>query len=209
VQVGVAATDVTNVALEVLDIDCIESDDGRVETHIGFSQSIAKIEWAAGFGKVCFSTVQGLEQCLDVLLICLLCSGCLSARFVVHVVTQYSRGKSGLVDTVVYIIVGPLVSLFDVLLEIRWEKIDLCNLFRQKMVKGMVEHPDDFTALVVDDTFLLFVVQSGYGEAAVVVGVVLEIDVSQVSVPLVERIRDCILSRNVLVRAGKSPTCEL
>ena len=102
----------------------------------------------------------------------------MSARYVVHVVTRHSRGKSGLVDTVVYVIVSPLVSLFDALLQIRWEKIDLCNLFRQKMVKGMVEHPDDFTALVVDDAFLLFVVQSGYGEPAVVIGVVLVVDVS-------------------------------
>jgi hypothetical protein len=34
VKIGVSAADVPNVALEVLHVDCVEADDGRVQTHV-------------------------------------------------------------------------------------------------------------------------------------------------------------------------------
>jgi hypothetical protein len=34
VKVGVSAADVPDVALEVLDVDCVEADDGRVEADV-------------------------------------------------------------------------------------------------------------------------------------------------------------------------------
>lgn len=40
-QVWIAASDVPNVALEVLYIHSIEADDGRVQTNVGLCQTVA------------------------------------------------------------------------------------------------------------------------------------------------------------------------
>jgi len=61
----VAAPDVAQVALEVLHVDCVEADDGRVEADVGFCQAVAEVVWAAGLGKVCFGAVEGLEELCD------------------------------------------------------------------------------------------------------------------------------------------------
>ena len=46
-KVGVSAANVAEVALEVLDVDRVEADDRRVETHVCLSQAVAEVEWAA------------------------------------------------------------------------------------------------------------------------------------------------------------------
>lgn len=68
-QAGIATADVTNVALEVLDIDRIKSNDGGVEADISFSQLVAKVERTAGFCKVSLCAIKRFEKDLDVLLV--------------------------------------------------------------------------------------------------------------------------------------------
>ena len=49
VEVGVAAADVADVALEVLHVDGVEADDGRVEAHILLCQAVAEVEGSGRF----------------------------------------------------------------------------------------------------------------------------------------------------------------
>jgi hypothetical protein len=72
VEVGVATADVADVALEVLNIDGVEADDGCVEAHIELSQFVTKVEWTTGFGKLLLCTIERLEQSLDILFVCFL-----------------------------------------------------------------------------------------------------------------------------------------
>lgn len=74
------------------------------------------------------------------------------------------------------------------------------------MVEFMIEHSDDFTAFVADDFLLLFVVEGGDCEAAGVIGVTFEVDVSDVGEFGVEGVRDCVGSWEVFfVWGGESP----
>lgn len=65
----VPAPDIAEIALEVLYIDWIETNDGRVEAHVGFCQAVTEVEWPTGFGEVCFCTVEGLEELGDSLFV--------------------------------------------------------------------------------------------------------------------------------------------
>lgn len=65
----IAASDVADVALEVLDVDRIEADNGRVEPDVGFGDVLAKVVWAGVLGEVGFCLVQMLEEGLDVLFV--------------------------------------------------------------------------------------------------------------------------------------------
>ena len=44
-EMGVSGSNVPNVAFEMLDVDGIETDDGREEPDIGLSHSIAEQKW--------------------------------------------------------------------------------------------------------------------------------------------------------------------
>ena len=48
VQVRVSAPNVADIALEVLDVDCVEANDRCVQSHIRLSQTIAEVVWASG-----------------------------------------------------------------------------------------------------------------------------------------------------------------
>jgi hypothetical protein len=52
VKVWVSAADVTEVALEVLDVDGVEADDGCEEADVLLCQAVAEVEWAAGLCEV-------------------------------------------------------------------------------------------------------------------------------------------------------------
>lgn len=45
-DIRIPRSDVPDVRLEVLHIDGIEADDGRVEAHVGFGDVVAVVEWA-------------------------------------------------------------------------------------------------------------------------------------------------------------------
>lgn len=62
----VARANVTQVALEVLDIDRIEADDGGEEADVGLGDVFAKVVGAGRGGEVGFSAVEGGEELLDV-----------------------------------------------------------------------------------------------------------------------------------------------
>lgn len=68
-EVWVAAADVADVALEVLDVDCVKADDGGVEADVLLCQAVTEVERTAGFCEVCFGTVQRLEELGNSLLI--------------------------------------------------------------------------------------------------------------------------------------------
>lgn len=46
-EVGIPAADIAEVALEVLNVDCVEADDGREQTHISLGQAVAEVERSA------------------------------------------------------------------------------------------------------------------------------------------------------------------
>jgi hypothetical protein len=72
VKVGVATADIADVALEVLNINSVEADDGREKAHIELGQFVTKVEWTTGFGKLLLCTIERLKQSLDVLFVCFL-----------------------------------------------------------------------------------------------------------------------------------------
>ena len=57
VEIGVAAADVTDVALEVLHVDGVEADDCGEEADVLLCEAIAEVERTAGLGEVCFRTI--------------------------------------------------------------------------------------------------------------------------------------------------------
>lgn len=57
VEIGVAAADVTDVALEVLHVDGIEADDGCVEADVLLCEAITEVERAAGLGEIFFCAI--------------------------------------------------------------------------------------------------------------------------------------------------------
>jgi hypothetical protein len=116
------------------------------------------------------------------------------------------RCKARLVDTVVNVVVSPLISLLDALLEVGRQKIDLLELLRQQIVEGVVHHSDNLTTLVVDDALLLLVIKSRHGEAALVVLVVFEVDITEMGVAFMQGIRCGVVSRNAFIRLCESPT---
>lgn len=205
VQVGVATADVANVALEVLDVDSIEANDRCVEANIELGQLVTKVERTAGFGKILLCAVKRLEQSLNVLFVSFLCAGNKSVNDRNDCKSRI-RCKARLVNTVVDVVVSPFISLFDLLLEIGRQEIDLLELLREEIIESVVEHSNDLAALIVDDALLLFVVECRYGEAALVVLVVCEVDITKMGVAIVQRVRCGVVSRNVFIRLCKSPT---
>lgn len=58
----VAAANVAQVALEVLNVDGVESNDGRVQTNVCFCEAIAVVVRAWVLGKMVFGAVERLEE---------------------------------------------------------------------------------------------------------------------------------------------------
>ena len=57
VEVGIAAADVPDVALEVLHVDGVEADDCGEEADVLLCEAVAEVERTAGLGEVCFRTI--------------------------------------------------------------------------------------------------------------------------------------------------------
>lgn len=57
VEVWISAANIAEVALEVLHVDCVEADDGRVEADVLLCQAVAEVERPGGFGEICFSAI--------------------------------------------------------------------------------------------------------------------------------------------------------
>lgn len=56
-QLRIPTPDVSDIALEVLDVDRVEAYDRGVETDVGFCDVGAKVVWGGVGGEVCFGAV--------------------------------------------------------------------------------------------------------------------------------------------------------
>ena len=205
VKVGVAAADVANVALKVLHIDGVEADDGCEEADVLLCEAVAEVEWTAGLGKVCFRTIQGFEELGDGLLVGFLGANRMLVWILDVMAWQEVPGKTRLVDTVVDVIVSPLVRLLDLRLQVLRKKNHVLVLVVQQVVEFCVEHANDLAGLVADNGLLLGVVKSGNREPALVVLVHVKVDITQVSETLVNGVGLDVLAGLVVLSSGESP----
>ena len=97
----ISRPDVTDVRLEMLNIDGIEADDCRIKSHIALCDLLAPIEWSLRGRQVLFDFVKRIEQWLDCLFICLL-----------------SSGEAAFVNSVVYVVISPSIRFINLLLEV-------------------------------------------------------------------------------------------
>ena len=61
-QVRVPAADISDVALEVLNVDGVEADDGGVEADVGFGDGGAVVVGGGVGGEVGFDAVERAEE---------------------------------------------------------------------------------------------------------------------------------------------------
>ena len=115
------------------------------------------------------------------------------------------RCEARFVDPVVYIIIGPCVSLIDLLLQTLRKKIHILILGGQGIIELGVEHADDLARFVADDLTLLDVVKSRHGETSLVLRVDFEIDLTKMREAFVDRIRSHIFAWSLFVWGNKVP----
>ena len=192
VQGRVPGANVAHVALEVLHVDDVEADNGRVQADVGLGELRAEVVGSGGAdvgrGEVGLSAVEGAEERGDGLFVGL-----------------WLTGEAGLVDAVVDFVVGPLVRLIDLGLEVGGQEVEGGVLFGQEAVKLVVEHADYLTGLVVDYGAGLGVVQSWDGEATLIIGLDREVNVADVGEFRMEWIRSDIFARERLVWSDEAP----
>jgi hypothetical protein len=109
------------------------------------------------------------------------------------------------VDTIVDVVVSPLVSLLDLGLQVLGEENHVLVLVFEQVVEFSVEHANDLARLVADDGVLLGVIKRGDRESAFVVLVHVKVDVTQVSEALVDGVRLNVLARLIVLRGGEAP----
>jgi hypothetical protein len=160
---GITTADITDVALEVLDIDGIEANDGRVQPDIALGDIFAPVERVGVLGEVLFDAIERFEERQHIAFV-----GFLLGR------------EAGLVDAVVDVVVGPFVGCFDLGLEVFGEQVDVFVLLVYEVVEFRVEHADDFGGFVRYDRLGFLVVECWDGEASGVVWVDGEVDVAEV-----------------------------
>lgn len=61
----IAAANVTNISLEVLDVDDVEANDGGEEAHVDLGQLFAKIIGTLCFGEMLLDGIQCREEGVD------------------------------------------------------------------------------------------------------------------------------------------------
>ena len=69
VQIRISTSDIADVALEVLDIHRVESNNGRIEPDIHLCHTIAEVVWPSVLGQICLCSIERLEEDIDILLI--------------------------------------------------------------------------------------------------------------------------------------------
>jgi hypothetical protein len=205
VKVWVSATNVTDVALEVLNVDGIEADDGREKADVLLCQAVAEVEWAAGLCEICFCAIERGEECGDGLFVRFLSSRWWLVWIYGSCGWQNIRSKARFVDTIVDIVVSPLVSLLDLGLQVLRKENHVLILVFEQVVEFGVEHANDLARLVADDGVLLGVIKRGDRESTFVVLIHVKVDVTQVSEALVDGVRPNILARLVVLGGGKAP----
>src|ERR1700753_60249 len=116
----------------------IKPDHGGVQTNVRLRNIASKEIWLVRrICKMLLHTVQGLEERKDMALV------------------RFLTGREAcFVDAIVDRVVHPIVHGIDVVSKMDWKKTCfpfglLALSFREKRIEGVVEHPNDFAALVV------------------------------------------------------------
>ena len=188
VQVRIAATDIADVAFEVLHVHGVEAHDGRIQSDVRLGQLRAKVVRASALGQVRLGAVERGEELPDGRLVGL-----------------GLGAEAGAVHAVVDVAVRPLVGRIDLLAQPRGQEVDLGIWIGQQRVELTVEHANDLARLVADDGLGLGVVEGRHREAPGVVGVDGEVDVAQVREVGVDGVRPHVFAGEVLVRCHEAP----
>jgi hypothetical protein len=115
------------------------------------------------------------------------------------------RSEPRPINPIINIIINPLIHLLNLVLQLLGKKIQLLILILHQIVKRMVEHADNLTTLIADNLLLLLVVQRRDGKPAFVVRTLRKVNVAEMRVVWMQRIRRSIISGDVLIRGRESP----
>lgn len=151
VDLGVAVSNGSVVALEVGKVDGIESDDGGEQPDVGFGQLVGVQVGSAVFQHL-FDAIEALEKGFDVGFVCVL-----------------EGGKAAFVNAVVDIGVDPFVEGVNFLGVVLGVVSNATGLFGDEIIESVVEITDHFAGFVVDDGVELVIPNDGYGASLLVV----------------------------------------
>lgn len=214
-QVRVIRADGLEIGLEVLDVDDVEADDGRVEADVCFCDVGPEVEWSLGGSccKVRFGTVERVEE-----------------RCYCFFVGGLCGGEAGFVDAVVDVVVGPVVCFFDLFLERGREELYVLVFLGEQVVelsyhpsvsvhlsldiakrsKGKtrtnlrIKHPNNLRALITDNPPLLHIIQRRHRKPPLILRINAKVNFPQ-ELLAANRIRAYILTRQLLACFGKPP----
>src|SRR5580693_5984522 len=151
--------DLPEIALEVPEIDGIETDESGEQAPVGFCQSLADEE--ALIPEPRLEPVQRLEQLPEGLFI-----GLLRSR------------KTGAIDAIVDRSIDAIIDLVDLRLEAAWIIVALRGA---DAIEGAVEHADDFRRFVVDDGVRFLVPKDWHRDPAAIVRTRLDVEFAKLA----------------------------
>jgi hypothetical protein len=157
-DVRIAATYSSNIALEMADIDGIESYNRHEESDISFSQAIT--DEVSLVLQQSLGAVECFKEVYDGGLICL-----------------GSLRKTTLVYAIVDLIIDPLVYPINLLAMLRRIKVKLRFIFRDDRIELRVKHADNLGRLVIDNRMLFLIPDYRDRESARIVRVCAEVEV--------------------------------
>lgn len=166
VQARVIVSNAADHEFEMLLVDGVEADEGGVEFEVDFGDVLAEdvhVVWVVG--KMGFEAVEGGED-----------------DAAVFFIGGLGGGEAGFVDAVVEVGHHPGVDLVDLMLEVRWVKVQFalgCFIRRKVVVEGGVEHAHDILAFVVNDLVGLLVPEHGDRVFTLVFGIGSVVDLVQ------------------------------
>ena len=119
------------------------------------------------------------------------------------------RCETRFVNTVVDIIIRPIIRSLNLRPQLLREQIDALEFLRKQFVEFGIEHPNDFGRFIADDFILLLIVQCRHGETTCIIRIDVEIDVAQVRKVFVERIRRYVVAGDLFVWSCETPSLIL
>ena len=72
VDCWIATSYIADIALEMLHINRVESNDGCIESNVGLSDGRTEVVWFSIFDEVFLDAIQGYEEWMDGLLVSIL-----------------------------------------------------------------------------------------------------------------------------------------
>jgi hypothetical protein len=115
--------------------------------------------------------------------------------------------KPGFIDTIIDIVVNPVVVFFNLRLEVFRIQVDINEFFRQQFVEGRVEHADNLGGLIVYNPIGFFIVKGWHGKATAVLWVLLKVDLAEVGEIGMDWITSNIFAWDFFIRSSKAPAC--